>query len=285
MFGYVMPNRGELKIKNWNLYQAFYCGVCRSLGKRYGQKARLLLNYDTTFLAILLAGIKARYTLKSGRCLVKMKKQLFAHGESIDLAADINVLLAHFKSVDDWQDEKSIKGLVGQTIYGRSARLASAKHKEIAQAISEMAKGVALVESTNNQSPDVAAIPFKEMMRAMALYVMKGDPQEALVAEFCTILGKWIFIIDSLDDLEEDMKKKQYNPNKTKAEQYSVEQVFDDAHQAMILYMQDLANVFDKLVFQDEQLSAIIENVVYAGLLEKTEKVLKKRSCERCGSK
>jgi len=280
-----MPSKGELKIKNWNLYQAFYCGVCRSLGKRHGQKSRLLLNYDTTFLAILLSGVKRDYTLKPGRCLVKMKKQEFAYGASIDLAADINILLAYYKSVDDWKDEKSIKGFVGKSLYSGSARKASKTHAEISNAISEMVKGVELVESANSQNPDTAAIPFREMMRAMAVYVMKGDSQSALVEEFCAILGKWIFIIDSLDDLESDLKKKQYNPFKSQVDKFSVEQVLADAEHSMRMYMRDLSEIFDKIVFQDEQLSDIIENVVFAGLSEKTDKVLKRGSCEKCGSK
>ncbi len=284
MFGYVMPSKGELKIKNWNLYQAFYCGVCRSLGKKYGQEARLLLNYDTTFLAVLLAGIKGGYTLKPGRCLVKMKKQMFAYGDAIDLAADINVLLAYYKSMDDWKDDHSVKGFVGKTLYGRAAHRASEKHEAVARAIDEMVKGVDLIEFTNNQSPDTAAIPFREMMRAMAQYVMKGEVQSELVSEFCAILGKWIFIIDSLDDLEDDLKKKHYNPNTLQAQKFSVDQVLADAEQAMSMYMQDLANVFEKIVFKDEQLSDIIENVVFAGLMEKTERVLKKGRCD-CGSK
>lgn len=285
MFGYVMPCKGELKIKNWNLYQAFYCGVCRSLGKRYGQKTRLLLNYDTTFLAVLVAGIKGNYYLESGRCLIKMKKQKFAYGDPIDLAADINVLLAYYKSADDWKDERSLKGLIGIMLYGYSAKKASGKHKKIKEAIEEMSKGVELVESTNCQSPDVASIPFRNMMRAMAKYVVNNDEQGPKIAEFCAILGKWIFIIDSLDDLQKDIKKNQYNPHKEQANKLSAEKVLQDAEQVMCMYMQDLADVFEKIKFKDEQLSEIIENVVYAGLLEKTEQVLKKRSCESCGGK
>ena len=279
MFGYVTPSKGELKIKNWNLYQAFYCGVCRSLGKRYGQKARLLLNYDTTFLAILLAGLKKNYYLKDGRCFVKMKKQKFAYGDPVDMAADINVLLAYYKSQDDWKDEKSIGGLLGKALYGFSAKKASTRHKEIDLAIREMSKGVELVESTNCQSPDTAAIPFREMMRALAEYTMKNEAQTPEIADFCAKLGKWIFIIDSFDDLESDIKKNRYNPNTSQAKMYSVEKVLFDADAIMCMYMQDLAEAYEKIKFEDEQLAEIVENVVFAGLLEKTESVL--RGCSK----
>ena len=292
MFGYVMPCKGELKIKNWNLYQAFYCGVCRSIGKRYGQEARLLLNYDTTFLAVLLAGLKGNYRLKPGRCAIKMKKQHFAYGDPIDLAADVNILLAYYKSEDDWKDERSIKGLIGKTLYGHSSRKAAARHKEIQQAILEMSKGVALVESTNCQSPDIAAIPFRDMMRSLAEYVVKGEENSLEgqeygdeIAEFCARLGKWIFIIDSLDDLEKDIKKNSYNPNIEQVNNFSVEKVLADAERTMCMYMQELADVFEKIKFKDEQLAEIIENVVYAGLLEKTEQVLMRGSCDSCGGK
>ena len=54
MFGYITIHKDELKIKDYNRYHAYYCGLCRELSKRHGELSRLTLTYDMTFLVILL---------------------------------------------------------------------------------------------------------------------------------------------------------------------------------------------------------------------------------------
>lgn len=55
MFGYIVIHKDELKVKDYNRYNSFYCGVCRSLRNNYGLPGQITLNYDMTFLAILLS--------------------------------------------------------------------------------------------------------------------------------------------------------------------------------------------------------------------------------------
>ena len=57
MFGYITINKPELKIKEFDEYMAYYCGLCTALRKRYGFKGQLSLSYDLTFLAMLLTGL------------------------------------------------------------------------------------------------------------------------------------------------------------------------------------------------------------------------------------
>ena len=54
MFGYVTVNKGELKVKEYDKYQAYYCGLCASLKERYGLLGEVTLTYDMTFLSLLL---------------------------------------------------------------------------------------------------------------------------------------------------------------------------------------------------------------------------------------
>lgn len=56
MFGYVRPAADRLTQEQTDLFRSAYCGLCRTLGRRYGLPARMILNYDLAFLAILLAG-------------------------------------------------------------------------------------------------------------------------------------------------------------------------------------------------------------------------------------
>ena len=57
MFGYVVINKPELKFKEFDIYHSFYCGLCQTLKEKYGYKGQVSLNYDLTFVALLLNGL------------------------------------------------------------------------------------------------------------------------------------------------------------------------------------------------------------------------------------
>ena len=52
MFGYVVINKPELKIKDYDKYQEYYCGLCQSLKQNHGRRGQLTLNYDLNILFI-----------------------------------------------------------------------------------------------------------------------------------------------------------------------------------------------------------------------------------------
>ena len=45
MFGYINVNRKELSKEDEEIYQAYYCGLCRQLKDTAGVKGQMLLNY------------------------------------------------------------------------------------------------------------------------------------------------------------------------------------------------------------------------------------------------
>ena len=118
MFGYVVPVKSELKVRELALYNGYYCGLCQTIGSRFGQPARLTLNYDSTFFALLLTSIAGT---KAAPCVMRRcgykpfhKKRLFApESDAIRFAADVNVLLAWYKLRDDWHDERKVLALGG----------------------------------------------------------------------------------------------------------------------------------------------------------------------------
>ena len=57
MFGYVTINRGELKVRELETYESYYCGLCRVLKDHYGLAGCTMLNYDMTFLGMLLSSL------------------------------------------------------------------------------------------------------------------------------------------------------------------------------------------------------------------------------------
>ena len=57
MFGTLIASASSLSEEEMKRYKACYCGLCRSLKQRYGQFSRLTLNYDMTFLILLLQSL------------------------------------------------------------------------------------------------------------------------------------------------------------------------------------------------------------------------------------
>ena len=57
MLGYVTVDKNELKVREWDVYQAYYCGVCKSISRRVGQLPRMVLSFDCVFLALILSSL------------------------------------------------------------------------------------------------------------------------------------------------------------------------------------------------------------------------------------
>ena len=71
MFGYIVVNKPELKIKDFDTYQSFYCGLCKALHEDFGRRGQLTLNFDLTFLAILLTALyEPKDQIVTERCVV-----------------------------------------------------------------------------------------------------------------------------------------------------------------------------------------------------------------------
>ena len=94
MFGYVIVNKDELKMKDFDTYQAFYCGLCQTLRKQYGRIGQTTLNFDMTYIAILLSGLyEPKEEQREYRCgFHPTKKKLIKENKLLEYAADMTIL-------------------------------------------------------------------------------------------------------------------------------------------------------------------------------------------------
>ena len=138
MFGYVNVFQNELKIKEYNVYKAYYCGVCHSCGKNLSFFSRFTLSYDITFMAILLDSISDEKTVcVPKRCMVHpLKKRAVAiENKAVDFAACVGIMLTYLKFKDDVSDDKSLKGLLGMALLHRGVKKARKKFSGIYEEI------------------------------------------------------------------------------------------------------------------------------------------------------
>ena len=126
MFGYIRINKAEMKFREFDVYQSYYCGICRDLKRKYGAAGQFSLSYDMTFVAMLLTGLYEPET-RTGtcRCMVHpLEKHETRNNIYTEYVADMNALFACYKCRDDWKDEKKLHQLLyGRVLEGRSRGL------------------------------------------------------------------------------------------------------------------------------------------------------------------
>ncbi|NFN19962.1 hypothetical protein FDB52_06145 [Clostridium botulinum] len=221
MFGYVTPLKNELKVKDFDLFRAYYCGLCHEIKKNFGNIPRLTLNYDMTFLAILLDSLNdITLNINEIRCLFHpiYKRNIISNNDAISYASFINISLTYYKLIDDANDDLSLKSKLKSLFLSQYKRKFSKSIDSINIEIKKnLLKLDSLEKNKNFTSIDEICDPFSALVGTIFKdypYVLKNDSNDLRTALYKLgySLGKWIYLIDALDDLKDDMKKNKFNP-------------------------------------------------------------------------
>ena len=221
MFGYVTPLIDELKVRDFNLFKYYYCGLCLHIKERFGNIPRMTLNYDMTFLGVLLDSLsKDEPNFKIIKCISHptQKRSIVINNNALSYAADINLSLFYYKLLDDIKDDNKIKS----KLYATSLCLYTKKFDKSIYAINELIKNRLSELSTFEKEKSFSSIdevshPFSDIVGN----ILKNYPYSLFedgnnlrddLYNFGYALGKWIYIIDALDDLKEDIEKNKFNP-------------------------------------------------------------------------
>jgi hypothetical protein len=170
MFGYVSPDKPDMKIWEYDVYRAYYCSICKTIGRRSGQAPRLALSYDLSFLALLLDALNEKpRVVHLERCVAHpAKKHLVVEtNPCIEYASDMNVLLAYHQRQDKWSDEHSIKGLAGATVLRNAGMKAGKRWPEQKKAIEEGLQKLGNLEKNACSVLDEVAEAFSEIMKVL----------------------------------------------------------------------------------------------------------------------
>ena len=214
MFGYITVNQPEMKIKEFDIYRSFYCGLCHSLREQYGNIGRITLSYDMTFLAMVLTGLYETETRHlQARCLTHpVRKHRAVVNEFSGYAADMNIILSYEKCLDDWKDERKITGGIGTLMMKGKNRKCRKQYEKKTEFILEKLNQIHMAEKINDLTIDLAAGYFGEIMGE--IFVYKRDEWEEDLRKMGFYLGKFIYLMDAYEDIEEDIRTGNYNPFK-----------------------------------------------------------------------
>lgn len=278
MFGYVVVNKPELKIKDFDVYQSFYCGLCRSLHKTFGRSAQISLNYDLTFLAILLSAL---YEPKTNQlvehCVIHpVHKHVKLQNSCIDYAADMTIVLTYLKCEDDWLDDHSYRSAMMKKMLSHSYKEVCKKYPDKIKRIEQALKDIQQQEAQACRDLDTLSALFGIVMGEITAY--KQDEWETTLYELGDYLGRFIYIMDAYDDVEEDVKEQAFNPF---TEDYKQEHFHERVKEILELMISKSADAFEILPILSYV--DILRNIIYSGVWAKYETVRKKRLGEDDG--
>ena len=212
MVGYLIASASSLTEEERIRYKATYCGLCRTLKDRHGQISRLTLNYDMTFLILLLQSLYEPEE-KSGveTCIAHPReKREWWRSEISDYAADMNVALAYLNRLDDWRDDGSVLALAESGILKKAYQETAEKYPRQCAAMEQSIMELSYLEKNGIEDPDAAAATFGHLLGSV--FVWREDLWQEPLYRLGDSLGRFIYLLDAAVDLEKDAYKDSYNP-------------------------------------------------------------------------
>ena len=274
MFGYININRPDLPDAAFGEYQAYYCGLCHQLREDFGQKGRVLLSYDMTFLVVLLTALYEKESEQwEFTCPIHpLKKRWGLRNEITAYAAAMNVILAYHNLEDDWKDDHSFtKHSIAAFLQKDYERVALLYPRQTA-AVEDYMRKQAEAEDRQETNLDAISALTGEMLGE--LFAWKQDEWYDELKTLGLYMGKFIYLMDAYEDLEKDEKQNQYNPLARLKREH--EENYEHLCLTMMTAMiSESARAFERLPIL--QHTDILRNIYYSGIWSKYEYIQAKK--------
>lgn len=273
MFGYLTADLQHLTEEEQVRYRAAYCGLCRALQERHGELARLTLNYDMTFLVLLLQSLyEPEETAGKDTCLPHpLEARAWQRSEVTDYAADMNIALAYLKCLDDWEDDGSLAAL------GRAKSLENAYQKVcgdyprqcdgMRRALRELSE----LEKAGREDPDAASGFFGKLLAEV--FVWREDRWSDTLRRMGDALGRSLYVMDACMDLGADAARGRYNPFRRS---YGLADEEERFRRILRMLLGDCVLAFDRLPLVQD--AGLLKNILCLGIWSQFERKYRKDS-------
>lgn len=278
MFGYININQKIMTEENKQAYQAYYCGLCRRLKSNCGAKGQMLLNYDMTFLVVLLTGLyELSNEVSEITCaLHPTKKRTVWMNAATDYAADMNLILAYHNLLDDWKDDKAYTKKAFVKMLDKDYTRIVSKYPRQVKALEEFMRRTDEVERNHETNLDAVAGLTGEMLAE--IFCWKEDEWAGEMRTLGFYMGKFIYLMDAYEDYDADLQKNEYNPLVYVSGENG-EDLDTLIRLLLTSMMSECAKSFERLPILLH--ADILRNVLYSGVWSKYEYLqLKKRKAE-----
>ncbi len=272
MFGYVTVDKPELRVREFEEYRGFYCGLCKTLGEKYGSAARLAVNYDLTFLSVLYAGLyEPKLKADGERCVIHpcVKSCVIRHKYQ-SYCADMTVYLAWLKCKDDWNDERRPDRILYAGLLKGAAEKVKKRYGIKCKKISALMKELSEKEKSGEKNIDAVSGIFGEILAE--IFAVKKDEWEKLLRRMGFFMGKFIYILDAFEDLEKDTEKKSYNPL---ADMAGSEDFDGHVREMLTMTAAECSRSYRQLPIIEY--APLLDNILYSGIWNGYDRAVKRR--------
>lgn len=283
MFGYVKTDLPNMYVKDTVLYKAAYCGLCKSIGKTCGLNGRFLLNYDLAFLSVLLHNLMdVDLEVKRSRCVIHpvVKRPIAQNDALTERLAALNVILARYKLNDNVIDTG--RGRLKRSFFAGAYKRAKKAEPTLDTIVSARYEELLRLEKGKCDSVDIAADPFGKMMAEISAHILNERATEQTCNLFYS-LGKWIYLIDALDDFDKDLRQKSFNVFVNAYPEIKTKNDLVKAHG------DDLVLLFGTIISEISRAAAALDynfnhdltdNVLLRGIKLQTKQIMEKTKCK-----
>lgn len=280
MFGYVRPFKDELKVREFDQFKSCYCALCHTLKKQYGALASSILNYDFTFLAMLLWDEGTPVSYECARCIASplQKRTYCTQSGALEKSAGYSVILAWWKLKDAIKDEPFLKSLASRflSLFLRRPYKKAVRRFAAFDAVAKtQLEALGALETVNSDSLDACADRFAGITAAMAANAEADDISRPM-AQLLYHTGRFIYIVDACDDLEEDLRKGRFNPIAKRFNTAGGGKLSDEARETLkttIMHSCKLIATSFELLPKNPW-NTILRNIIYLGMPDACVRVL-----------
>lgn len=272
IFGYIRINKMDLTFREFDNYKSFYCGLCKVLKRDYTELSRLSINYDITFLILILTSLyKPESRIYFENCIVNpLKKKPHIENEFTRYAAAMNILLTYGKLDDNVRDRGSLLDKMGRMMYKNSYKKALEDYPEKAAIIQSCLEQLYKIEEENSQNIDLTSNTFGEIMREVFKY--RDDEYSDRLGDIGFNIGKYIYIIDAFEDLDKDLKNDEYNPFKVYMNDR--DELRKKVERNLMMCLSGVEYAINGLGITVNK--RIIDNIIYSGVYLRFKKIVEK---------
>jgi hypothetical protein len=275
MFGYITPKKCELRVHEYETYKAYYCGLCKALQHGYSIFSSAAVSYDCAFLYLLHDSLlSGKNELVRCKCILHpVEHRMEVKAPCAGYPAAVNVLLTYYKIKDDIQDGKRQSAAAAPFIYP-AYRKAGRLYPDTEEAIRAMHRSLMKIQDSGSKSIDETAGAFAVLLGKVFENL---DPEEwENLYDLGYNLGRWLYIIDALDDIGKDQKSGNYNVFLSKYGDSGDPALRKEAEFNLYFSLAKAAEAYTRLRVKKNR--GILDNILYLGLKERTNMVIKGES-------
>ena len=271
MFGYVVACLEELPEEAKKRYNAVYCGICREIRTRASNLSRLGLSYDMAFLALLLMSLyEPEETSGGNACMLHpVKKRPWVDNDCVRYAADMNVALAYYNCLDDWEDDRKLAAKAVASVFEKYMPQLQQEYPRQCQAMETCIRELSRLERENCENPDEPANCFGRLMAELLVY--REDFWAEDLRQVGFHLGRFIYLTDAAMDYRRDQRKKKYNPFLS----METGEDFQRWEQYLVLAMARCTEGYERLPLVQDK--ALLDNILYSGVWMSFRRLQRKR--------